>query len=648
VDTLLSIFLIGISFGFILFLLGTGLSLTLGLMRIVNLAHGALYMSGAYAGLAAAKHTGNFLAGLLFASLCTGLIGLIMERGFLKKLYRQEQSQVLLTIGFIYIMTNLIQWIWGPQPLGGITPAAFSGYLAIGTINFPIFRLVIIAFGFMMAILLWLFQDKTRIGAIVRAGMDNREVATALGINLKVIFTGMFALASFIAGLCGLMGAPLLGVNLQIGWDTLTLAMIVVIVGGTGSIQGALCGGLIIGLLDSFGKAYFPDFAYFIIYIALILILLFKPSGLLGRPLHFQKTADQLVKVPITKGGRREEQLIRRGTVQGNGSTWYHRLIPYLAVVIFLLAVPPFISTYYVSMLTKVLIFAIFAISLDLVLGYTGLTSFGHAAFLGIGGYTVGILAIRMNIDLFWILVPAAIAAAVVAAAIIGFISLRVSGIYFLLVTMAFGQLLSVIATKWSSLTGGTDGLVGIMRPNLGIPGFTLTSSGFYYLVFIIFAICFFILRRIAHSSFGKALVGIRENEMRMRSLGYNTWLLKYAAVIIAGAFAGVAGVLYAYFYGAMVPSNLALETSASAMLMVIIGGPGTLFGPFVGAAIVVLCEHFSSIFVPERWPLILGSIFIICVMLVRGGFAQYLSGFWRRVNFQGVTPASMISTIKH
>ena len=416
-DTLLSIFLIGISFGFILFLLGTGLSLTLGLMRIVNLAHGALYMSGAYAGLAAAKYTGNFIAGLLFASVCTGLIGLIMERAFLKKLYRQEQSQVLLTIGFIYIMTNLIQWIWGPQPLGGMTPAVFSGYLAIGTVNFPIFRLVIIAFGCMMAVLLWLFQDKTRIGAIVRAGMDNREVATALGINLKVVFTGIFALASSIAGLCGLMGAPLLGVNLQIGWDTLTLAMIVVIVGGTGSVQGALCGGLMIGLLDSFGKAYFPNFAYFIIYIALILILLFKPSGLLGRPLHFQKTADQLVKAQILRTGKKEEQCLQAGAIQDSGFARYHRLIPYLAVIIFLLVLPPFISTYYVSMLTKVLIFAIFAVSLDLVLGYTGLTSFGHAAFLGIGGYTVGILAIRMNIDLFWILVPAAIAAAVVAAA---------------------------------------------------------------------------------------------------------------------------------------------------------------------------------------------------------------------------------------
>jgi branched-chain amino acid transport system permease protein len=242
----------------------------------------------------------------------------------------------------------------------------------------------------------------------------------------------------------------------------------------------------------------------------------------------------------------------------------------------------------------------------------------------------VGLLAVRLGISLFWVLVPAAILAAVVTAAIIGYISLRVSGIYFLLVTLAFGQMLSIVATKWYHVTGGSDGLVGIARPNLGIPGFHLTSGGFYYLVFIAFVICSLLLFRIVNSAFGRALVGIRENEMRMRSLGYNTWALKYMSIIISGAFASVAGIFFAYFYGTMGPSSLGIEMSTSVMLMVIIGGPGTLFGPFVGAALVVLLEHFASIYAPERWPLILGGIFIICVMLVRGGFATYLSRFWR------------------
>ncbi len=560
-----------------------------------------------------------------------------METGFLRRLYKQEGSQVLLTIGFIYVITNAIQWVWGPQPLSGITPAVFSGYLPIGNITFPIFRFAIIGFGLIMAILLWLFQERTRIGAIVRAGMDNREITTALGINLRIIFTGIFALGALVAGLCGLMGAPLMGINLQVGWDTLLLAMIVVIVGGAGSIQGALIGGLIIGLLDAFGKAYFPQFAYFVIYVALILILLFKPAGLLGRALSIQKTAEQQSAPGSATKEIKADKVKPTVSYKSTLQTKLHSIIPYIGVSLILLILPQFLSTYYVSMLTKVLIFAIFALSMDLVLGYTGLLSLGHAAFLGVAGYAIGILAVRMGINLFWILLPTGILLAVAVAVIIGYISLRVSGVYFLLVTLAFGQLLSVVATKWSAVTGGTDGLVGILKPNLGISGFTWSSAGFYYLVFITFAICFVLLYRIVNSSFGRALVGIRENEMRMRSLGYNTWALKYVGIIVAGGFAGVAGVFFAYFYGAMVPSNLALEMSASVMLMVIIGGPGTLFGPFIGSAIVVLIEHFSSIYVPERWPLILGGIFIVCVMLVRGGFARYLSRFWRGVRFQRV-----------
>jgi branched-chain amino acid transport system permease protein len=282
-NVLLANLLIGISFGFILFLLGTGLSLTMGLMRIVNLAHGALFMVGGYAGLAVARFTGNFLLGILSGGLCAGLLGLVIEMGFLRRLYKRELDQVLLTIGFIYILTNLAQWIWGAVPQSGIVPSVLSGAIPVGGITFPVFRLAIIAFGLVAAACLWLFQEKTRIGAIIRAGMDNKEMTVGLGINLKVVFTGVFALGAFVAGFCGLLGAPLLGINLGVGWDALLLAMIVVIVGGAGSVQGALVGGLVIGLVDSYGKAFFPELAYFTIYLVLIIILLFRPSGLMGR-----------------------------------------------------------------------------------------------------------------------------------------------------------------------------------------------------------------------------------------------------------------------------------------------------------------------------------------------------------------------------
>jgi len=262
----------------------------MGLMRIVNLAHGALYMVGGYAGLAVARLTVNlvgrdlsFVLGVLAGGTCAGLLGLIMEMGFLRRLYKQDLNQVLLTIGFIYILTNLVQWVWGPVPQSGVTPSIVSGSIRVGGITLPMFRLAIIAFGLVAAAALWLFQEKTRVGAIIRAGMDNREMTMGLGINLGVVFTGVFALGAFVAGFCGLIGAPLLGINLGIGWDALLLAMIVVIVGGTGSIQGALAGGIIIGLVDAYGKAFFPEFAYFTMYLVLIIILLFRPSGLMGR-----------------------------------------------------------------------------------------------------------------------------------------------------------------------------------------------------------------------------------------------------------------------------------------------------------------------------------------------------------------------------
>ncbi len=321
-----------------------------------------------------------------------------------------------------------------------------------------------------------------------------------------------------------------------------------------------------------------------------------------------------------------------------NQQSWQRRLFsfaPYIVIGIVLLVLPGFLSAYFLSMLTKIIIFGIFAISLDIILGYTGLVSLGHAAFLGVAGYALGIFLVRYGIHSFWILIPLAVLIAGIAAAVIGYISLRVSGVYFMLVTFGFGQLLSVVAQKWRPVTGGTDGLVGIAYPQLGIPGFNFTPHSFYYLVFIAFIVCFFLLYLIVNSTYGKALVGIRENEPRMQCLGYNTWAHKYVAFIIGGIFAGVAGALFAPFYGAMVPEHLSLVTSAYAMLMVIIGGAGTLYGPVLGSALVVLLEQFSSIYAPERWPIILGGVFVICVLFIRGGFAVYLSKFWQRVRMK-------------
>ena len=282
-EMLISSLILGISYGFILFLLGTGLSITMGLMKIVNLAHGAVFMVGTYVGVSSARYTGNFLLGVLAGGVVAALLGIFMELGFLRRLYKRNMDQALLTIGFVYVLMNIVQWIWGPLPQSGIVPDVLGGSIPIANMKIPVFRLATIIIGLAAAVLLWLFQEKTRIGAIIRAGMDNQEMTRGLGIRLPVIFTGVFAFGAFIAGCCGLFGAQSLGISLDLGWDVLLLSMMVVVIGGTGSIQGALVGGLIIGLTETLGKMFFPDLAYFTMYALLIIVLIFRPTGLVGR-----------------------------------------------------------------------------------------------------------------------------------------------------------------------------------------------------------------------------------------------------------------------------------------------------------------------------------------------------------------------------
>ena len=240
-------------------------------------------MLGAYVGLTIARLTNDFILGIIGGGISAGLLGILMEVGFLKRLYKRYSDQALLTIGFVYILINFVQLIWGPLPQSAFIPDVLSGSMMISGMQIPIFRLATIGVGALAAVGLWFFQEKTRIGAIIRAGMDNQEMTKGLGINLSVIFTGVFAFGAFTAGFCGLFGGPSLGVSLDVAWDGLLLSTAVVIIGGTGSIEGALVGGVLLGLADSYGKVFFPDVSIFTMYTVLIIVLMARPKGLLGR-----------------------------------------------------------------------------------------------------------------------------------------------------------------------------------------------------------------------------------------------------------------------------------------------------------------------------------------------------------------------------
>jgi branched-chain amino acid transport system permease protein len=305
---------------------------------------------------------------------------------------------------------------------------------------------------------------------------------------------------------------------------------------------------------------------------------------------------------------------------------------PYIVIGVFLTTVPPFLDIAVLSLLTKILIFALLAMSLDLIFGHTGLWSFGHAGLFGVGAYTTGILIKTHGITSFWLSAPAGILMTVLAAAIFGLIALRGLALYFLLITFALGQLVYVTAFQWRAMTGGSSGLIGISYPDLGFP-FSFSFISYYYFTLIVVAICAFLLYLITKSPFGHSLQGVRESEIRMRHLGYNTWLFKYIAFIISGLFAGVAGVLYIHFNGLITPGDVNFAASGAVMLMVIIGGSGTLWGAAIGSVVLTSSAYFISSFTPERWPLILGAIFVAIVMFLRGGILPQLRRLWLKVS---------------
>ena len=276
--------LLGISYGMVLFLLSTGLSIVLGLMGVVNLAHGMLFMIGAYLGVTVGNLTGSFALGLLTAVISAGLAGLIIERGFLRELYKRDLDQILVTFGLIYIITNLTLWIYGPYPRSGIVPSGLRGGLAIGAYSFPFYRFAVIVIGAVVCIGLFWLQERTRIGAVIRAGMDDPETVDASGVNLRAINFGAFCVGAMLAGLAGILGIPILGgVTANTGGDIIFVAIGVCIVGGVGSIQGALVGSVLIGIVTSLAQGYFPGTAIYVMYALMVIVLVFKPSGLLGR-----------------------------------------------------------------------------------------------------------------------------------------------------------------------------------------------------------------------------------------------------------------------------------------------------------------------------------------------------------------------------
>jgi len=288
-----------------------------------------------------------------------------------------------------------------------------------------------------------------------------------------------------------------------------------------------------------------------------------------------------------------------------------------------ILLLPFLFSNYYVGLVIQIFIMAIFAMSLDILVGHTGLPSMGHAAYYGVAAYATGFLCLA-GVKNFWFVIVFGMGLGGLTAAFFGLLAIRARGPYFMLITLALSQVLWGIAFKWRSITRGDDGIPGIGRPEIGMGIDLKPDFYFYYFTFAIFLIVLVVLFILLNSPFGHTLRGIRESESRMKALGYNVWLYKYLGFIFAGVFAGISGVLWVYYSGFVNPSYFGVDLSVKALLMLILGGSGSLFGPSIGAGIIVLLENLVSGFT-ERWSLVLGIVYVTVIMLFSEGISSII-----------------------
>ncbi len=600
--------LTGLSHAATLFLVAAGLSIIFGVTRIVNFAHGSFYMLGAYMayafGHALSAHLGGpigFWAGIVLAALAAGAVGVVMEVALLRRIYRApELFQLLATFGVVLVVQDAALWIWGREDLFAGRAPGLKGTVSILGERFPQYHLFLIVLGPVVLGLLWLLFHRTRWGILVRAATQDREMAGALGVNQRWLFTSVVFLGSLLAGLGGALQIPKEAVNLQMDIHIIAEAFVVVVIGGMGSVTGAFLAALLVGLLSAFGVLIFPQLTLVLTFAVMAVVLVIRPYGLLGKPEARTRTSAQAAEAPLRPAGR-----------------WLVALSA--AVLALLVALPAFAGDYAELVGTEILILALFAASLHFILSIGGLVSFGHAAYFGIGAYVCALLMQRWALPIGATLVAAPLVAAAVAV-LFGWFCIRLSGVYLAMLTLAFAQILWSIAFQ-SGWTGGDNGILGVWPPAwLG------SKTAFYYFTLLLVTISLVLLRRVAMSPFGYALRAGRDSPMRSDAIGIDVRRQQWAAFALAGAVAGLAGGLHAYHKGSVFPNLLSIPQSIDGLVMVLLGGVQTLSGPMVGAAVyhTLMVEVMRS---TEYWRVIVGAaIILLCV-----AFPDGIVGFVRK-----------------
>jgi branched-chain amino acid transport system permease protein len=587
-----------IQLGVLLFLAAAGLTLVFGIMNFINLAHGSLYMLGAFIGASALAFTQSFVAAIAAAIIGAGAIGLALEWSVLRRLYqRDHNAQVLGTFGLILFFNEAVRMIWGNSPLFLSIPAGLDGTLPIlPGVPYSAYRLLVTLLGLVVAAAMALLITRTRLGALIRAGASNREMLQAMGIDVRRLFAFVLALGGGLAGLAGVLTGPIQSVQVGMGEPVLILAFVVIVIGGIGSVRGAFVGSMLVGLVDTLGRALLPKtFGYTVgpalasvaIFVLMSVMLYFRPAGLFPVPQSSQAShAVAPARVPLIAG---------------------------IAILAVLALVPLLGETFYTRVLTRALVMGLAAIGLDLAFGYGGMISFGHAAFLGVGAYAVGILA-TYGIAEGLLSLPLAVACAALAGLVTGALSIRTSGIFFIMITLAFAQMFYYVAIGLEPF-GGDNGMP-LKRPTVIANALDLSRPQvLYWVALACVAATLLLAHRLMKSEFGLALRAIRDNERRMQTLGYATHRYKLVAYTLSAAICGLAGTLLANVDSYVGPSMLHWFVSGLLMVMVILGGQGTLAGPLLGALLYVVLEEALS-GVTEHWMVIFGPLLVVVVLL--------------------------------
>jgi branched-chain amino acid transport system permease protein len=614
-------FLNGLASASTLFLVAAGLSLIFGVTRIVNFAHGSLFMLGVYIAYSLIEKgmggATGFWIGVVGAALAVALIGALMEILLLRRIYQApELFQLLATFGLTLVIKDAALYLWGPEDLLGPRAPGLKGSVEILGKPFPEYDLLLIAIGPLVLAALWLLLNRTRWGTLVRAATLDREMVAALGVNQKWLFTGVFALGAGLAGLGGALQIPREPAQLFLDLQAVSDAFVVVVVGGLGSIPGAFLAATLIGVVkalcigignvDMFGTTVsFSKLTLVVEFIVMAIVLVVRPWGLLGKPQALQRAASTHIEAPL----RPAPPALTVATL----------------VMVAALAALPFLGKPYAVVLAiDILTLALFAASLHFIMGPAGMVSFGHAAYFGLGAYGAGLLLKAAG----WSMTPALLAAPVVAgigALVFGWFCVRLSGVYLAMLTLAFAQIAWSVVFQWDAFTGGSNGLVGIWPE-----AWASSKTVYYYLTLVVCGAGIWLMRRMLHAPFGYALRAGRDSVLRSDAIGIDVQRFQWAAFVVVGVFAGVAGGLYAFSKGSISPEVMAIARSVDGLVMVLLGGVQTLSGPVVGAAVFTWLQDTIARNT-DYWRALLGLTIIVIVLAFPQGIVGALARFARR-----------------